>query len=213
MARLRVGVLVSGKGRGTNLQALIDARERGELGADLVLVVSTSAEAGALERARKHSLEALFVDPKQFATAEELDLALAQTMEQRQVGLICLAGYMRMLTAALIRRFPNRIMNIHPALLPAFGGKGMYGHHVHEAVIASGAKYTGVTVHFADEEYDHGPIALQKVVEVLPDDDADSLAARVLREEHKLYARAVHLFAEGRLQVEDRRVRILPSAP
>jgi phosphoribosylglycinamide formyltransferase-1 len=206
-------VLVSGKGRGTNLQALIDARERGELGADLVVVVSTNAEAGALDRARKHGLEALFVDPKQFAAPQELDLALAEIMLERQVGLICLAGYMRILTPVLIRRFPNRIMNIHPALLPAFGGKGMYGHHVHEAVIASGAKYTGVTVHFADEEYDHGPIALQKIVEVLPDDDADSLAARVLREEHKLYPRAVHLFAEGRLQIEGRRVRILPPAP
>lgn len=212
MARLRVGVLVSGKGRGTNLQALIDARERGELGADLAVVVSTDAATGALERARKHNMEGLFVDPNQFAGPEELDLAVAEIMRERQVGLVCLAGYMRMVTPTLLRRFPNRMMNIHPALLPAFGGKGMYGRHVHEAVIESGAKYSGVTVHFVDEAYDHGPIVLQKVVEVLPDDTPDSLAARVLVEEHKLYARAVRLFAERRLQVEGRRVRVLPPA-
>jgi len=210
MSRLRVGVLVSGKGRGSNLQALIDARERGELGAQIVTVVSLSAEAGALERARKHNIEARFVDPNQFSAPEELDLALAEIMAERQVSLICLAGYMRMLTPVLIRRFPNRIMNIHPALLPAFGGRGMYGPHVHEAVIESGAKYSGVTVHLVDEIYDHGPIVLQKVVPVLDDDDADALAARVLTEEHKLYARAVNLFADGRLEVIGRRVRVLP---
>jgi len=152
----------------------------------------------------------LFVDPNQFTTPEELDLALAEIMQERDIGLICLAGYMRLVTPALIRRFPNRIMNIHPALLPAFGGKGMYGHRVHEAVIESGVRYTGVTVHFVDDQYDHGPIILQKVVDVLPDDTPDSLAARVLKEEHKLYARAVRLFADDRLRVEGRRVHILP---
>lgn len=212
MSRLRVGVLCSGKGRGSNLQALIDARDRGELGADIVVVVSLNAEAGALERARKQGIEAKYVDPNQFTTPEELDRALAEIMHERQVGLICLAGYMRIVTAALIRQFPNRVMNIHPALLPAFGGKGMYGHHVHEAVIDSGAKYSGVTVHFVDEVYDHGPIVLQKVVSVLDDDDADALAQRVLAEEHKLYARAVNLFAERRLEVEGRRVRLLPPS-
>lgn len=194
------------------MQALLDARERGELGAEIAVVVSLNAEAGALERARESNIEAKFVDPGQFSAPEELDLALAEIMTERQIGLICLAGYMRILTPVLIRRFPNRIMNIHPALLPAFGGKGMYGHHVHDAVIESGAKCSGVTVHFVDEVYDHGPIVLQKVVPVLDDDDTGALAARVLTEEHKLYARAVALFAEGRLQVEGRRVRVLPPA-
>jgi phosphoribosylglycinamide formyltransferase-1 len=206
---IRLGVLVSGRGRGTNLQAIIDACERGETKAQVAVVISTNPEAGAVERARRHNVEALVVDPKQFASQEDYERELVRRLQERSVDLVCLAGYMRKLSPLFIGAWRNRILNIHPALLPAFGGQGLYGHHVHEAVIESGAKFSGVTVHIVDEEYDHGPIVLQTVVPVLDDDTPDTLAARVLEQEHKLYPQAIRLFAEGRLRVEGRRVKVV----
>jgi phosphoribosylglycinamide formyltransferase-1 len=206
---IRLGVLVSGRGRGTNLQAIMDACERGETKAQVVVVISANPDACAVERARRHNVEALVVDPKQFASQEDYERELVQRLQERRVDLVCLAGYMRKLSPLFIGAFRNRILNIHPALLPAFGGQGMYGHHVHEAVIESGAKFSGVTVHIVDEEYDHGPIVLQTVVPVLDDDTPDTLAARVLEQEHKLYPQAIRLFAEGRLRVEGRRVKVV----
>ncbi len=206
---IRVGVLVSGRGRGTNLQAIIDACERGETAAQVSVVISTNPEAGAVERARRHGIEALIVDPQQFASQENYERELTRLLHERRVDLVCLAGYMRKLSPLFIGAFRNRILNIHPALLPAFGGQGMYGHHVHEAVLESGAKFSGVTVHLVDEEYDHGPIVLQTVVPVHDDDTPDTLAARVLEQEHKLYPQAIRLFAEKRLKVEGRRVKIV----
>ncbi|NCO33803.1 MAG: phosphoribosylglycinamide formyltransferase [Armatimonadetes bacterium CG2_30_59_28] len=206
---MRIAVLVSGHGRGTNFQAIIDAHERGEFAAEIAVLVSASADAGAVDRAVEHGIETLVVDPKRFALEQDYFAALARELLAREIGLVCLAGYMRQVAPDFIREFPNRIMNIHPALLPAFGGKGMYGIHVHEAVIESGAKFTGVTVHFADAEYDHGPIILQRVVPVDEDDTPESLAARVLKEEHRLYAEAIRLFAENRLKVTGKRVRIV----
>ncbi|MDW8366619.1 MAG: phosphoribosylglycinamide formyltransferase [Abditibacteriales bacterium] len=205
---IRLGVLVSGRGRGTNLQAILDACARGETKAQVVVVISTHPEAGAVERARRHNVEALIIDPKQFAAPEDYERELTQRLRERQVDLVCLAGYMRKLSPLFVDAWRNRILNIHPALLPAFGGQGMYGHHVHEAVIESGAKFSGATVHFVDEEYDHGPIVLQAVVPVFDDDTPDTLAARVLEQEHKLYPQA-----KGRLHIEGRRVKIKGASP
>jgi len=209
-APLRVGVLVSGKGRGTNLQAIIDASEAGSIDAEVVVVVSTTQPTGALDRAQKHNIPAVFVDPSRYPTPEALDDALARAMHDHQVELVCLAGYMRRLTPTFLQQFPNRVMNIHPALLPAFGGQGMYGHHVHEAVYESGARFSGATVHFVDEKYDHGPIIVQRIVPIEDDDTPDTIAAKVLKEEHKAYPEAIQLFATGRLRVQGRRVVRVP---
>lgn len=177
--------------------------------ARVCLLVSTNAECGAVARAYEHGIETLILTPKAYESETAFDMAMADAMLRRGIALICLAGYMRKLTPDFIHQFPNRIMNIHPALLPAFGGKGMYGIRVHEAVIASGAKFSGATVHFVDEEYDHGPIIVQSVVAVQDDDTAESLAARVLQEEHRIYPEAIRLFAQGRIEVVGRRTRIL----
>jgi formyltetrahydrofolate-dependent phosphoribosylglycinamide formyltransferase len=208
---IRIGILLSGKGRGSNMQALIDATRDGRIPGEVALVVSTSPGAPALERAGAAGVPTQLIPAPEFATAEALDAALAAAFEAAQVDLICLAGYMRLLTPGFVRRFAGRMMNVHPGLLPAFGGKGFYGKHVHEAVLEVGAKFTGVTVHFVDDEYDHGPIILQRVVAVEEDDTAARLAQRVLAEEHRAYPEAVRLFAEGRLRLEGRRVRVLPA--
>lgn len=206
---MNVAVLVSGHGRGSNFQAIVDACSRDGFPAQVAALVSLNAEAGAVERARNHNIPVEIIDPKPFNSPEELDAEIVRRLKQCAVGLVCNASYMRLLTPVLIREYPNRIMNIHPALLPAFGGKGMYGRRVHEAVIASGAKVSGATVHYVDEEYDHGPIVVQRTVPVEDDDTPESLAARVLTVEHEIYPRAIELFARGKLQVEGRRVRIL----
>jgi formyltetrahydrofolate-dependent phosphoribosylglycinamide formyltransferase len=208
---LSIGILLSGRGRGSNLQAIIDACASGFIPGQVTLVLSTTADAPALERARAAGVTARFVDPEQAEDAGALDRELALQFMDAGVGLVALAGYLRLLGPEMLRRFPLRIMNIHPALLPAFGGRGFYGRRVHEAVLESGAKFSGVTVHFADEEYDHGPIILQAVVPVLDDDTPLDLATRVLEQEHRVYPEAIRLFAQDRLRVEGRRVRILPG--
>jgi phosphoribosylglycinamide formyltransferase 1 len=207
---LRIGILLSGRGRGSNMQALIDAARDGRIPGEVALVVSASPDAPALERACAAGVPARTVLPADYPSAEAFDAALAEAFEAAGVELVCLAGYMRLLSPAFLSRFPGRIMNTHPALLPAFGGKGFYGRRVHEAVLASGAKQSGVTIHFVDEEYDHGPIILQRPVPVLEGDTPESLAARVLAEEHRAYPEAVRLFAEGRLQLDGGRVRVEP---
>jgi phosphoribosylglycinamide formyltransferase 1 len=205
---LRVGVLLSGRGRGSNLQAILDACEAGRVPARVVVVVSTTEGAPALERAARAGVEAIFVDPESCADASALDRKMAEILEARGAQLVALTGYMRLLGPEFLRRFPQRVMNIHAGLLPCFGGRGFYGSRVHEAVLASGARFSGATVHFADEEYDHGPIILQAVVPVEDDDTPETLAARVLEQEHRLYPEAIRLFAEGRLEVRGRRVYI-----
>jgi len=204
MGRINLGVLASG--RGSNLQSIIDASERGELDAVVRVVISNNSTAYALERARNHAVAAIHLSHKQFGTPEEFDDALLETLRHHEVDLIVLAGYMKLLSARVVEAYRNRILNIHPALLPSFGGKGMYGIHVHEAVIESGVKLSGVTVHVVDEKYDHGPIVLQEAVAVRDDDTPETLAARILPEEHKLYPKAIQLFAEGKVRVEGRRV-------
>lgn len=202
---LNVGVLASGSG--SNLQAIIDACERGEAGARVAVVVCNVEDAYALERARKHGIPAAFI-PHKGKPREEHEREVVAELKKHDVGLIVLAGYLRMLTPYIVREFKNRIINIHPALLPSFGGKGMHGIHVHEAVIASGSKVSGCTVHFVDEGVDTGPIILQRTVPVLPDDTPQSLAARVLDEEHRALPEAVRLIAAAKVAVDGGSVRI-----
>ncbi len=208
MRRIRIGVLASGGG--TNLQAIIDSCESGEIDGDVVVVISNISDAGALERARKHSIPA-FAFPHKGLTREQHEADIIQCLEQHKVDLVCLAGYLRMLTPILINKYAGRMMNTHPALLPSFGGKGMHGLHVHQAVLDYGCKVSGCTIHFVTLDVDGGPIILQKTVPVLEGDTAETLQERVLREEHKLYPRAVQLFAQGKLKIDGRRVRILET--
>jgi len=196
---LRVAVLVSG--RGSNLEAILEATRRPDFPARVVLVVSDRERARALERATAHGVPTVFLNAKDFGEREAYDAALSRMLEDYRVGLVCLAGFMRILGRAFIRAWPGRIMNIHPALLPAFAGL-----HPQRQALDHGVKIAGATVHFVDEGVDTGPIILQSSVPVEPDDSEDTLAARILIEEHRLYPQAVRLFAEGRLRIVDRRV-------
>lgn len=202
LPRLRVGVLASG--RGSNLRAILGAVEAGRVRAEVVVVVSDRAGAGALGIARDHGVEALFVDPGQHPGREAYDRALAAALEERRVGLVCLAGFMRILSPGFVRHFEGRLLNIHPALLPAFAGL-----HAQRQALAHGVRIAGATVHFVDEGVDTGPIVLQAAVPVRPDDTEASLSDRILAEEHRIYPEAIRLFAEGRLRLEGRRVRIV----
>jgi phosphoribosylglycinamide formyltransferase-1 len=195
--RLRLGVLVSG--RGTNLQALLDACASGAVRAEVAVVISNVPDAFALERARRAGVPAAVVDHKAAASVAAFEASLTETLTRHRVQLVCLAGFLRILSPVFVRAFAGRIINIHPALLPAFGGRGMYGDRVHRAVLASGAERSGCTVHFVTEVPDGGPIIAQAVVPVRPDDTPATLAARVAEEEHRLYPHVVGLFADGRL--------------
>ncbi|MDW8344041.1 MAG: phosphoribosylglycinamide formyltransferase [Verrucomicrobiae bacterium] len=204
MSELRIGVL--GSGSGTNCQAILDACARGVIPGRVVLVLSDVADAPILERARRHGVEARFIGASRYRTRleEELETAVARQLVEAGVGLVALAGYMRVVKAPLLRAFPNRIMNVHPSLLPAFPGLRAW-----EQALAYGVKVTGATVHFVDEGLDSGPIILQSAVPVMPDDTATSLHARIQEVEHRLYPEAIRLFAQGRLRVEGRTVRIV----
>ena len=203
MKPVRLGVLISGGG--SNLQSIIDRIEAGRLSAEISVVISNEPGAGGLARARKHGLAAEVVNHRQFPSREEFDLKLVEILKENNVDLVVLAGFMRLVTPRLLDAFPNRVMNIHPALLPSFPGT-----HVWQAEIDYGVKFAGCTVHFVDAGTDTGPIIIQAVVPVLDDDDADSLAARILKQEHRIYPRAIQLFAEGRLRVQGRRVLTTP---
>jgi phosphoribosylglycinamide formyltransferase-1 len=198
---LRIGVLASG--RGSNLQAIIDAIEAGKLDCRLAVVASDRADARALERARKHGIDAVFIDPKASPGREAYDQAVLAVLAERRVELVCLAGYMRILTPMFVRALPGQIMNIHPALLPAFPGL-----HAQRQALKYGVKVSGATVHFVDEGVDTGPIICQAAVPVREDDTEETLAARILAEEHELYPRAIRLYAEGRLSILGRRVLV-----
>ncbi|MEW5762140.1 MAG: phosphoribosylglycinamide formyltransferase [Bacillota bacterium] len=201
MGPLRVGVMASG--RGTNCQALIDAAESGRLPAQIVVVVSDKPGAQVLERARRHNIPAVLVDYAGFPSKEAYEKAILEVLKQHAVELVCLAGYMRLVGRVLLEAYPNRIMNIHPSLLPAF--RGLDGQR---QAWEYGVRFSGCTVHFVDEGMDTGPIILQAVVPVLQGDTPETLAERILQHEHQIYVEAVRLFAEGRLAVEGRRVRI-----
>ena len=198
---LRIGVLASG--RGSNLQAIIDSIEGGQLDCRLMVVVSDRQDAQALERAKKHGAEAVFLDPKGYGTREAFDQAVLGVLAQHRVELVCLAGYMRVLSPQFVRALPGQIMNIHPALLPAFPGL-----HAQRQALRHGVKVSGATVHFVDEGVDTGPIICQAAVPVREDDTEETLSARILEHEHRLYPRAIRLYAEGRLSIRGRRVLV-----
>jgi len=202
---LAVGVLASG--RGSNLQALLEACARPAFPARVVVAISDRERAPALEHARAAGVEALWVNPKDFGDREAFDLALVRELQARGVGLVCHAGFMRILSPAYVRAFAGRALNVHPSLLPAFPGL-----HAQRQALDHGAKVAGATVHFVDEGVDTGPIVLQAAVPVEPADTEDTLAARILAQEHRLYPEAVRLFARGRLRIEGRRVIVLPEA-
>jgi len=199
--RLAVGVLASG--RGSNLQALLDACAAPDFPARVVVVISDREHAPALERARAAGVEAVWVNPKDFTSRESFDLTLVRELEKRQVGLVCHAGFMRILSPAYVHAFAGRALNIHPSLLPAFPGL-----HAQRQALEHGVRVSGATVHFLEDGVDSGPIVLQAAVPVLPGDTEETLAARILVEEHRLYPAAVRLFAEGRLELVGRRVLV-----
>jgi len=196
---LTLGILASG--RGSNFQAIIDSIESGYLKAKIVVLITDNPNAYAIERAKKHNLESLVLKPKDFPTKDAYYSHIVKELKAREAGLVILAGFMRVVGRELIREFPNRIMNIHPSLLPAFPGV-----HVQKKALEYGVKFSGCTVHFVDEGTDTGPIIIQAVVPVLDNDTEDMLAERILRQEHKIFSRAIQLYAEGRLKVEGRRV-------
>ncbi len=206
---LNIGVLVSGGG--TNLQKLIDAQQAGEIKNGAVrVVIASRADAFALERAKRAGIEAIALCRKDYPDVESYSEALIHALQARDVDLVVLAGFLTITGNNFIKAYENRIMNVHPALLPAFGGKGFYGLHVHEAVLARGCKLTGATVHFANEVCDGGPIILQKAVEVKEGDTPETLQRRVMEEaEWVLLPQAVSLFCEGRLKVTDGKVKIV----
>ena len=187
----KLAVLVSGSG--TNLQAIIDAIKNGSLkNTEISVVISNKKDAYALIRAEKEGIKNLFLDPKQFVTNTDFDKKLVEMFNELRVDLVVMAGYLKILTEVIVNAFPKKIINIHPALLPGFGGKGMYGHRVHEAVLKSRVKESGCTVHFVTCNVDMGPIIGQKKVPVLPDDTVQTLAKRILPEEHKLLVESIN---------------------
>ncbi len=196
---LVLGVLASG--RGSNLQAIIDEIEAGRLSAKIALVLSNKADSFALERAEQHGISNLFIDPKKYERREHYDEALLEALQRHRVQVVILAGYMRLLTGNLVKPFHNRMVNIHPSLLPAFPGL-----HAQRQAVAYGVKFSGCTVHFVDEEMDNGPIIAQTTVPVLDGDTEDDLAGRILVEEHRLLPSVIQRLAEGRLKIDGRRV-------
>jgi phosphoribosylglycinamide formyltransferase 1 len=202
--RLRVGILSSG--RGSNFRALAQAAQAGAIPAAVVVLVTDRPSAPVLDIAREHRIEAVVVDPKQHPSREAHEKAVIGVLEERRVGLVCLAGYMRILSGAFVTHFAGRLLNIHPSLLPAFPGL-----HPHRQALEHGVKVSGATVHFVDEGVDTGPIVLQAAVPVRPDDTETTLSDRILVEEHRLYPEAVRLFALGRLEIQGRHVHIRES--
>jgi phosphoribosylglycinamide formyltransferase 1 len=199
--KLPIAVLLSGSG--TNLQAIIDAIESGKLDARIDVVLSNRADAYGLVRAKNHRIATEVLDHKKFANREAFDEAVVALLRGRGVDLVVLAGFMRLLSPVFVKAFSNRIMNIHPALLPSFPGL-----HVQKRAVEHGVRFSGCTVHFVNEECDEGPIIIQAVVPVFPDDTEESLAARILEQEHRIYPRAIQLYSEGRLRLEGRRVLV-----
>jgi phosphoribosylglycinamide formyltransferase-1 len=197
----KIGVLISGGG--SNLQALIDACARPGFPAEIAVVISSKPDAYGLNRAREHGIPAHIVNHRDYPSREAFDQSMQQLLERHVVDIVCLAGFMRLLTPGFVQHWHNKLLNIHPSLLPAFKGV-----HVHEKIIASGVRFSGCTVHFVRPEMDVGPIVAQAVVPVLPTDDVESLAARVLEQEHRIYPQALQWLAEGRLTIENEKVTV-----
>lgn len=199
---MNIAVFVSG--RGTNLAAIIKALKKGIIKASLSLVISDNKDAYALKRAKRAKIKAVFIDPKHSASREDYDAEIIKVLEAENIDLIVLAGFMRIISSVLIKRFPNKILNIHPALLPSFKGT-----HAIKDAFDYGVKVTGVTVHFVNEKMDSGPIILQQSLKIRDDDSLEALEAKIHKIEHKLYPEAIKLFVEGKLKVEGRGVKIV----
>lgn len=201
MGKLRLGVLASG--RGSNFQAIIDSMESGRIAVEIAVLITDSPGAFAIERAARHGIESLVIIPKEFGTRDAYYSRIANELQKREVGLVILAGFMRVVGRALIDAYPNRIMNIHPALLPSF--PGLHGQkQAHDYAV----KISGCTVHFVDEGMDTGPVIIQAAVPVLDGDTEETLSARILKSEHRIFPEAIRLFSEGRLEVRGRRVLV-----
>lgn len=206
MPQLKIGILISGSG--TNLQSIIDNVEKGQIDGKITVVISNKADAYGLERAKKHNISAVFVDQKDYEDSESYNEAVLKELKNCGVELVVLAGYLKILSRHFIETYRNRIINIHPSLIPSFCGKGYYGLKVHEAAVNYGVKVSGATVHFVDEEADSGPIIIQETVKVDYTDTPEKLQKKVLKIEHKILPLAVKLFCEGRLDVVGRKVEI-----
>ncbi|MEM1271253.1 MAG: phosphoribosylglycinamide formyltransferase [Bacteroidota bacterium] len=204
---MRLALFASGGG--SNAEAILRAIKSGTLPAEAAVVISNKATAGALKRAERHGVPTVVLDPRCYKGMDgQYASRLAQVLGEHGADFIALAGYLRKIPSSIVEQYRNRIVNVHPSLLPAFGGGGFYGRRVHEAVIEHGVRWTGVTIHIVDEAYDTGPIVLQEPVPVMQGDAPEDLAARVLAVEHRLYPHALALFAKGRVHIEGRRVRI-----
>ena len=199
---MRLAVFASGGG--TNFQAILNAIDTGDLSAEMACCVSNTSDAEALERARKQNVPTEVIPPSAFEAPAAFGRALLDTLTAYDTTFVALAGYMQKIPPNVVEEYRGRMTNIHPALLPAFGGKGMYGMHVHRAVLNYGVHWSGATVHLVDEEYDHGPIVLQEPVPVYADDTPDELADRIRKVEHRIYPEALRLFAENRVHKADR---------
>jgi phosphoribosylglycinamide formyltransferase-1 len=199
--KLNLGVLISGSG--SNLQSIIDHIEKGSLNAVIKIVISNNPDAYGITRAKKHDLPVLIFKYEDFKTREDFDLELIKALQNNHVQLVVLAGFMRILTTSFLRAFPQRLINIHPALLPAFPGT-----HVQKQALEYGVKFSGCTVHFVDEGVDTGPIIIQSVLPVHDDDTEETLAARILEEEHRIYPQAIQLYADGKIEIDGRKVKI-----
>ena len=208
---MRLAVFASGGG--SNLGAILDAVSAGTLRAEVALVVTDRPGIGALDRAARRGIPTFTLAPADCADGAAFGEALLDVLYAHNVNFVALAGYLKMIPAAVVRAYRYRIVNVHPSLLPAFGGPGMYGRRVHAAALDHGVRWSGATVHLVDEDYDTGPIVLQQPVPVEPGDTPETLAARVLAVEHQLYPEALALFAEGRVRLDGRTVTILPEAP
>ena len=201
----RIGIMISG--RGSNMEAILREADEGRLPARVAIVISNEPLAAGLEKAKARGVETLVLDHRSATSREDQDRRIAAALQDRKVDLICLAGYLKLLTPVLLSAFPGRILNVHPALLPAFPGL-----EAQRKALEYGVRFTGVTVHLVDAGIDTGPIVLQAVVPVRPDDTPETLSDRLLKEEHRIYPEAIRLLLQGRLRVEGRRVRILAAA-
>ncbi|RCK77685.1 MAG: Phosphoribosylglycinamide formyltransferase [Ignavibacteriae bacterium] len=194
---LKIAVFASGKG--SNLKAILDAiKERRLINTAVVCVISNKKDAGALEIAKYNNIPAYYISQSNYSNSDDFDAAIIEVLIRHSVNFIVLAGYLKLLSPRIVRKYKDRILNIHPALLPKFGGKGMYGLNVHRAVIECGEKISGATVHLVDEEYDHGPIVLQDSIELDPDETPESLQKKIQEIEHRIYPEAIKLFVEGK---------------
>lgn len=207
MAQTKIGVLISGGG--TNLQILIDNIKKGYINGSIKLIISNKEDAFGLERAKKADIEAIYINPTLYKNAVDYDRKLIEEFKKRDIELIVLAGYLKILSREFVVEYRDRIINIHPSLIPSFCGKSFYGKRVHKAVLDYGCKITGATVHFVDENTDTGPVILQEPVKVYDYDTVESLQKRVLEAEHKILSKAVKLFCEGKLKIEGRHVKII----